>query len=439
MHMLEVVLPHEEGLREADPHVFRNFLHSLSLVSVSFWKSLFVAPPRFAFEILVEEGTIRFLVGTQQPYVSYLKQQLYAHYPDADIRYGMHVRLSVPGHTVRIGVLMPRRFHSTQHLRQTDVLMALLRALKGVPRRCTASVRYTFRSGGKGNFFSRIRVAVSGRNRDEIDMLFQNILKAYRGYEAVHKSTVAPEFLLSAAQCALLFRIPHGLSHTSHRSARFAGLPTAGTLLGYAMRQGESVPLYLTDSDRRRHVYCVGNTGTGRRVLLLHMMMQDVQAGKKVVVVDTSGELVEEARHRLFGSLRGGEHIYGYRTREEVADLLARPDALRDSALYFDAFHDFIPGSGEDVLSLADTYAVSLVASDRAIPKAAAASVLGAIGTIVCYAVEQEDAAAMRPLIAPRFTDQDVMGLPKFDAIVRAYSGGSLREACAMETARNGV
>ncbi len=45
--------------------------------------------------------------------------------------------------------------------------------------------------------------------------------------------------------------------------------------------------------DRRRHMYVVGKTGMGKTVMLQNMIIQDIQRGEGVTVVDPHGELVE--------------------------------------------------------------------------------------------------------------------------------------------------
>jgi len=46
--------------------------------------------------------------------------------------------------------------------------------------------------------------------------------------------------------------------------------------------------------DRRRHFYVVGKTGMGKTVMLQNMIVQDIQRGEGLAVVDPHGELIEE-------------------------------------------------------------------------------------------------------------------------------------------------
>jgi CxxC-x17-CxxC domain-containing protein len=46
--------------------------------------------------------------------------------------------------------------------------------------------------------------------------------------------------------------------------------------------------------DRRRHMYFIGKTGMGKSTVLENMIIQDIQAGKGVCVIDPHGDLVEK-------------------------------------------------------------------------------------------------------------------------------------------------
>jgi len=50
----------------------------------------------------------------------------------------------------------------------------------------------------------------------------------------------------------------------------------------------------IKTDDRRRHMYIVGKTGTGKTVLLENMAIQDIQKGNGVAIVDPHGEFAEK-------------------------------------------------------------------------------------------------------------------------------------------------
>ncbi len=73
-------------------------------------------------------------------------------------------------------------------------------------------------------------------------------------------------------------------------------VPDQGRLLGLGMGRR---PVALTDEDRMRHTYLVGQTGTGKSTLLLNLALQDINAGAGVCVIDPHGDLVEAILDRF--------------------------------------------------------------------------------------------------------------------------------------------
>lgn len=61
--------------------------------------------------------------------------------------------------------------------------------------------------------------------------------------------------------------------------------------------------------DRRQHMYVLGKSGTGKSVLLSNLIIQNIQNGEGVCVVDPHGELVEDLLH-LIPDHRAKDVIY---------------------------------------------------------------------------------------------------------------------------------
>ncbi len=56
---------------------------------------------------------------------------------------------------------------------------------------------------------------------------------------------------------------------------------------------GSSTMIGLSSDERRRHMYIIGATGTGKSTMIMSMVDQDIKKGKGVAVVDPHGELAE--------------------------------------------------------------------------------------------------------------------------------------------------
>ena len=55
----------------------------------------------------------------------------------------------------------------------------------------------------------------------------------------------------------------------------------------------------IKDNDRRRHMYIIGKSGTGKSTLLGNMIVNDIKRGKGVAVIDPHGDLAEEMLHYI--------------------------------------------------------------------------------------------------------------------------------------------
>lgn len=71
-------------------------------------------------------------------------------------------------------------------------------------------------------------------------------------------------------------------------------LPKEGLIIGKNIFRDEARDIRILDDDRRRHFYMIGQTGTGKSVLLQEMIKQDIEAGKGVCLIDPHGDLAEK-------------------------------------------------------------------------------------------------------------------------------------------------
>ncbi|OHB23434.1 MAG: hypothetical protein A2939_03310 [Parcubacteria group bacterium RIFCSPLOWO2_01_FULL_48_18] len=70
-------------------------------------------------------------------------------------------------------------------------------------------------------------------------------------------------------------------------------LPESGVILGESIYRGERRPVRITDEDRRRHLYVIGQTGVGKSNLITHLAEQDIVSGRGVAMIDPHGDLVD--------------------------------------------------------------------------------------------------------------------------------------------------
>jgi len=109
------------------------------------------------------------------------------------------------------------------------------------------------------------------------------------------------EMILNTEELASMFHLPSSSTLVSRikwlkakEAAPPANLPATGTKIGESVFKGTPKSVYVTDQDRRRHLYIVGQTGTGKSALITNMAAQDIAQGKGVAVLDPHGDLIEK-------------------------------------------------------------------------------------------------------------------------------------------------
>jgi hypothetical protein len=108
--------------------------------------------------------------------------------------------------------------------------------------------------------------------------------------------------ILNATELATLFHFPDQSNIPTSQLERQASkqvdgprnVPEDGLLLGYNLFRGAKKEIRLDDNDRRRHMYLVGQTGTGKSTFLENLALQDMLEGKGFAFVDPHGDTAEK-------------------------------------------------------------------------------------------------------------------------------------------------
>jgi len=107
--------------------------------------------------------------------------------------------------------------------------------------------------------------------------------------------------ILNSVELATLFHFPDQsnipTSQLSKQASKQVDGPRnvsdEGLLLGYNIFRGAKKPIRLALSDRQRHIYAVGQTGTGKSTFLENLALQDMLSGNGFAFVDPHGDTVE--------------------------------------------------------------------------------------------------------------------------------------------------
>lgn len=174
----------------------------------------------------------------------------------------------------------------------------------------------------KAGFNVVIRVVVSSSSKEASQAHLDNILAAMAQFNGVNsfirnkhkfKALFMQDFIyrylpmrgqtsiLSSEELATVFHLPNKSISTPNifwvnakRAPAPASIPNEGTYLGKSTYRGMSKPVFMNMDDRRRHMYIIGKTGTGKSEFLKDMIMQDIRAGHGVALIDPHGDLVED-------------------------------------------------------------------------------------------------------------------------------------------------
>ncbi len=106
--------------------------------------------------------------------------------------------------------------------------------------------------------------------------------------------------LLGVEEVASVFHFPISTTETPKIKWLKAGsappptdVPTEGVYIGTNTYRGVETKVYLSDNDRRRHFYVIGQTGTGKSTILEEMVKQDIKNGHGLCYIDPHGEAIE--------------------------------------------------------------------------------------------------------------------------------------------------
>ena len=106
--------------------------------------------------------------------------------------------------------------------------------------------------------------------------------------------------LLSAGELAELFHLPSSELATPNVKwvkAKQAPPPSnlfqEGMVIGKSVYRAEERKVCMAEKDRLRHLYMIGQTGTGKSALIREMVRQDIENGEGVALIDPHGDLAE--------------------------------------------------------------------------------------------------------------------------------------------------
>ena len=113
--------------------------------------------------------------------------------------------------------------------------------------------------------------------------------------------------ILNSVELASIFHLPEQSAIPNSQVERQltkqvdgpARLATEGLFLGTNEFRGVQKAIYLSEKDRRRHMYVIGQTGMGKSVFLENLAFQDMCDGRGFAFIDPHGDAVEALLQRV--------------------------------------------------------------------------------------------------------------------------------------------
>ncbi len=172
------------------------------------------------------------------------------------------------------------------------------------------------------------RIVVSAETKDRAMQILQALTATYGQFTnressgGIRFDTYTKGSLLSNALHDYIYRIPNDdamvlnfnelaalfhppLSITDKEAPTLASikaaaapppidLPEEGTIMGESVYRGERKLVRMTKQDRLRHMYVIGQTGTGKTTILKNMIIEDIKAGEGCCFIDPHGSDVQD-------------------------------------------------------------------------------------------------------------------------------------------------
>lgn len=111
--------------------------------------------------------------------------------------------------------------------------------------------------------------------------------------------------ILSVSELSDLYHFPYALTTKTEDMIKIHSVELPAPLsmknndnldvvFGKNTYANSKVDIGLTDEDRSRHVYILGQTGSGKSTIMFHMAKDDINKGKGMAILDPHGDLAED-------------------------------------------------------------------------------------------------------------------------------------------------
>ncbi len=175
----------------------------------------------------------------------------------------------------------------------------------------------------KAHFETNVRLVASAATKERAEMILASIENAFVQFEdeslnkfiairnkAKNAHKIAYDYIfrnfsdrykmvLDTEELASIFHFPISTTETpkinwlkSKIAPPPADIPKEGLAVGYSDFRGSKTEMRLSEDDRRRHLYIIGQTGTGKSTFIEEMAKQDAKKSG-MCIIDPHGDLID--------------------------------------------------------------------------------------------------------------------------------------------------
>ena len=176
---------------------------------------------------------------------------------------------------------------------------------------------------GKAGFKVNIRLVVSAMSQQRADDVLAHMENSFAQFEnhdvnhfivqkRIKSKQIAFDYIfrnfdeehsviLSTEEISSIFHFPISTTETPKIKWQKSGaappplnIPAEGLIIGTNDYRGVKTNIRMSDADRRRHLYVIGQTGTGKTVVLQELAKKDAKNGKGFCFIDPHGDAIED-------------------------------------------------------------------------------------------------------------------------------------------------
>jgi hypothetical protein len=154
-----------------------------------------------------------------------------------------------------------------------------------------------------GSTFSQFNMYKKGNNFENLGRPLKKLVNdfIYRNFDE------GRSFVLNTEELTSLYHFPiPGINESpsikwldARKASPPDNIPPDGLLMGYNVYRGRKTPIRIKREDRRRHMYTIGMTGTGKSWFIEGMIMQDIANGEGCCYIDPHGDAIDHILKRI--------------------------------------------------------------------------------------------------------------------------------------------